>query len=73
MICGLFYFCAAKPIAAVTEFVAQLQILELLDNVCDSARVFIYFSLKFVEDVFKVLIWPDHLHIVILGNLHGWL
>ena len=29
----LVYFCTAKPIAAVNEFVAQLQILELLENV----------------------------------------
>ena len=27
--------CTAKPISVVNEFVAQLQILELLDNVCE--------------------------------------
>lgn len=37
--CFTFYsVCAAKPIAAVTEFVAQLQILELLDNVYASVN-----------------------------------
>lgn len=40
----------AKPIAAVTEFVAQLQILELLENVC---MAFIFsFPSFLIEDSF---------------------
>jgi len=47
---------AARPIFAVTEFDAQLQILELLDNVCLQVLIFFFHSFPLFSSLVNSLL-----------------